>query len=385
MSYSFCMPSTNLMGRDSLALGATKIAEFGFKKALVVTDKPLVDNGVVAQVLAKLAEHGIEAAVFDGVLPNPTVTNVEDGLKMLVEHDAECVISVGGGSPIDCAKGIALVHKNGGSIKDYKGVNLSKFPQTPLIAINTTAGTGSEMTQFCIITDEEKHIKMAIVDKNTIPVLSINDPVLMLGKPAGLTAATGMDALTHAVEAYVSTAATPVTDACAEKAIELIFEFLPSVVRNGSDLDGREQMAYAAFLAGCAFNNASLGIVHATAHQLGGFYNIPHGIANAVLLPACTEFNLSSESASKKLARAAKVAGLEVDHLTEEAAAKAFVSAIRVLSKEVGITQNLTDLGVKEEDLDILATNALDDACLITNPIQPTKEEVKEIIRSLLG
>ena len=194
-------------------------------------------------------------------------------------EQCDFVISLGGGSPHDCAKGIALCATNGGEIADYEGVDRSAKPQLPLVAINTTAGTASEMTRFCIITDETRHIKMAIVDRNVTPILSVNDPELMLAKPKGLTAATGMDALTHAVEAYVSTAATPITDACALKAVELIARHLRTAVAHGDDLNAREQMAYAQFLAGMAFNNASLGYVHAMAHQLGGFYDLPTACA----------------------------------------------------------------------------------------------------------
>ncbi len=199
----------------------------------------------------------------------------------LKEGKCDFVVSLGGGSPHDCAKGIALCATNGGHIRDYEGVDRSAKPQLPLVAINTTAGTASEMTRFCIITDESRHVKMAIVDRNVTPLMSVNDPALMVAMPKGLTAATGMDALTHAIEAYVSTAATPITDACAIKAIELISANLRLAVRDGADLKARENMAYAQFLAGMAFNNASLGYVHAMAHQLGGFYDLPHGVCNA--------------------------------------------------------------------------------------------------------
>ena len=249
----------------------------GFRKALIVTDKILGQIGVVARLTALLAEYDIESVVFDETKPNPTMTNVESGLAMIKAHGCDCVISLGGGSPHDCAKGIALVATNGGSIQDYEGVDCSARPQLPLIAINTTAGTASEMTRFCIITDEARQVKMAIIDKHVTPLMSVNDPELMLAKPAGLTAATGMDALTHAIEAYVSTAATPVTDASAVMAIQLIAKHLRTAVNQGDDLHAREQMAYAQFLAGMAFNNASLGYVHAMAHQLGGFYDLPHG------------------------------------------------------------------------------------------------------------
>ncbi|MGL6039774.1 MAG: iron-containing alcohol dehydrogenase, partial [Deefgea sp.] len=218
---AFFIPSVNLMGAGCVSDAAKTIQSYGFKNALLVTDAPLVKIGLVKRVTDLLASQGVASVVFDGVHPNPTTANVAAGLALLQENGCDCVISLGGGSPHDCAKGIALVAVNGGEIKDYEGLDKSAKPQLPLIAINTTAGTASEMTRFCIITDESRHVKMAIVDKHTTPILSVNDPELMLLKPAGLTAATGMDALTHAVEAYVSTAATPITDACALKAVEI--------------------------------------------------------------------------------------------------------------------------------------------------------------------
>ncbi len=209
-------------------------------------------------------------------------------------QDKKCdlIISLGGGSSHDCAKGIGIVSTNGGNIRDYEGVDKSTKPMPPFIAINTTAGTASEMTRFCIITNTSNHVKMAIVDWRVTPTVAINDPLLMAGMPPALTAATGMDALTHAVEAYVSIIATPVTDACAIKAIELIAGSLRAAVANGADMVARDNMAYAEYLAGMAFNNASLGHVHAMAHQLGGFYNLPHGVCNAILLPHVEKFNL---------------------------------------------------------------------------------------------
>ncbi|MGL5036277.1 MAG: iron-containing alcohol dehydrogenase, partial [Aeromonas sp.] len=276
-TFKFYIPAINLMGAGCLQEAAADIKGYGYRNALIVTDKILNQIGVVAKLTTLLAEQGIASVVFDETKPNPTMHNVEAGLAMIKAHHCDCVISLGGGSPHDCAKGIALVAANGGSIQDYEGVDRSAKPQLPLIAINTTAGTASEMTRFCIITDETRHVKMAIIDKHVTPLMSVNDPELMLAKPAGLTAATGMDALTHAIEAYVSTIATPVTDANAVMAIELIAKHLRTAVNHGDDLHAREQMAYAQFLAGMAFNNASLGYVHAMAHQLGGFYDLPHG------------------------------------------------------------------------------------------------------------
>ncbi|AZQ11322.1 MULTISPECIES: L-threonine dehydrogenase [Shewanella] len=382
MAAKFFIPSVNVLGQGAVDDAIGDIKTLGFKKALIVTDKPLVQIGIAGDLVEKLGENGIVAVVFDGVQPNPTTGNVEAGLKLLKDNQCDFVVSLGGGSPHDCAKGIALVATNGGSIKDYEGVDKSAKPQLPLVAINTTAGTASEMTRFCIITDEARHIKMAIVDKHTTPILSVNDPELMLKKPAALTAATGMDALTHAVEAYVSIAANPITDACAIKAIELIQANLARAVHDGQDLEAREQMAYAQFLAGMAFNNASLGYVHAMAHQLGGFYDLPHGVCNALLLPYVQEYN--AQVAAKRLKDVAKAMGVEVAALTDEQGAQAAIDAIKALSKAVNIPENLTVLGVKEADIPVLADNALKDACGFTNPKQASHEEICQIFKNAL-
>ena len=370
----FFMPSVNLMGAGSLQDAGVQIGALGLRKALIVTDKILSDIGLVSKLTEVLDSKNIGYAIFNGTQPNPTVGNVNSGLKLLTENDCDFVISFGGGSPHDCAKGIALVAANGGSIKDYEGVDQSPKPQMPLVAINTTAGTASEMTRFCIITDEKRHIKMAIVDKHTTPIMSVNDPILMLDKPAPLTAATGMDALTHAVEAYVSTIATPVTDACALQAITLVSDHLRGAVENGKDEYKRDRMAYAQFLAGMAFNNASLGYVHAMAHQLGGFYDLPHGVCNAVLLPHVQEYNAQVSPA--RLKDVAKAMGVNVEGLSDADGAKAAIAAIKTLSSDIGIPAGLADLGAKEQDLTTLSENALKDACGFTNPKQATLEEI---------
>ncbi|MDR0219744.1 MAG: iron-containing alcohol dehydrogenase, partial [Enterobacteriaceae bacterium] len=307
---TFFIPSVNKIGMGCLNEAVEFVKNYDYKQALIVTDRVLNEIGVVENVQKLLADVGIQSAVYEGTNPNPTTINVEEGLAILRQHDCDFVISLGGGSPHDCAKGIALVAANGGDIRDYEGVDMSAKPQLPLVAINTTAGTASEMTRFCIITDVERHIKMAIVDKNVTPILSVNDPSLMIGMPKGLTAATGMDALTHAIEAYVSTAANPITDACALKAVNMISHYLRRAVEDGSDVEARENMAYAQFLAGMAFNNASLGYVHAMAHQLGGFYNLPHGVCNAVLLPHVQRFN--AKVAAPRLKEIAAAMGADV-------------------------------------------------------------------------
>ena len=380
MSYGFFMPNLSLMGEGALEDAGNEIKKLGFKKALIVTDKVLVDVKLVDVLLKVLDNVGVLYEVFDGTHPNPTKKNVNDGIEVFKNSSCDFVISFGGGSPHDCAKGIALVLANGGEIKDYEGLDKSLKPQLPLIAINTTAGTASEITRFTIITDEDRHVKMAIVDKHVTPLIAVNDPKLMYGMPKSLTAATGMDALTHAIEAYVSTIANPVTDACAEKAITLISKNLVNAVNDGQNVEARSNMAYAEYLAGMAFNNASLGYVHAMAHQLGGFYDLPHGVCNALLLPYVQDFN--KKAAAPRLKYVASLLGANVSNLSDEDGAKKAVELIKEMANNVGIPKSLAELGVKEEDFSVLADNALKDVCGLTNPIQATKEEIIQIFRN---
>ncbi|MDG9883885.1 L-threonine dehydrogenase [Pseudomonas sp. GD04058] len=380
MSSTFFIPAVNIMGIGCLDEAMTAIVGYGFRKALIVTDAGLAKAGVAQRIAEQLAVRDIDSRVFDGAKPNPSIANVEQGLALLQREKCDFVISLGGGSPHDCAKGIALCATNGGRIADYEGVDRSTKPQLPLVAINTTAGTASEMTRFCIITDEARHVKMAIVDRNVTPILSVNDPALMVAMPKALTAATGMDALTHAVEAYVSTAATPITDACALKAIELISGNLRQAVANGQDLPAREAMAYAQFLAGMAFNNASLGYVHAMAHQLGGFYDLPHGVCNAVLLPHVQRFNAKVSAA--RLRDVAAALGVEVAELNAEQGAAAAIAAIEQLSRDIDIPPGLAVLGAKIEDVPILAGNALKDACGLTNPRPASQAEIEAVFKA---
>jgi len=380
MSSTFFIPAVNIMGIGCLDEAMTAIVGYGLRKALIVTDSGLAKAGVAQRIAEQLAVRDIDSVVFDGAKPNPSIANVEQGLAVLQRSKCDFVISLGGGSPHDCAKGIALCSTNGGKIADYEGVDRSAKPQLPLVAINTTAGTASEMTRFCIITDEARHVKMAIVDRNVTPILSVNDPALMVGMPKSLTAATGMDALTHAVEAYVSTAATPITDACALKAIELISANLRQAVANGEDMPAREAMAYAQFLAGMAFNNASLGYVHAMAHQLGGFYDLPHGVCNAVLLPHVQRFNAKVSAA--RLRDVAGALGVEVRELGPEQGAAAAIAAIEQLSRDIDIPPGLAVLGAKVEDVPILASNALKDACGLTNPRPASQAEIEAVFKA---
>ncbi len=380
--YGYFMPTVNLMGAGSANEIGAQAKTLGATKALIVTDAFLNKSGMVEQISGYLKESGVQAAVFPGAEPNPTDANVHAGLVIFQKEKCDMIVSLGGGSSHDCAKGIGIVAGNGGHIRDYEGVNKSTNPMVPLIAVNTTAGTGSEMTRFCIITNTETHVKMAIVDWRCTPAVAINDPLLMMKMPPGLTAATGMDALTHAVEAYVSTDATPVTDSAALMAMKLISKFLRRAVANGDDFAARDQMAYAEFLAGMAFNNASLGYVHAMAHQLGGFYNLPHGVCNAILLPHVERFNLIANA--ERFKDIAVTMGENVEGLSVRDAADRAILAIEKLSNDVGIPRGLNELRVKEQDLKVMAENAMKDACMLTNPRKATLEDVIRIFKNAM-
>ena len=374
---TYYVPSINIMGAGCLQELGPAISDLGFKKALVVTDKFLVGCGIAEKVTNVLKEQNIEFVIYDEVLPNPTCEVVNNGLIELKRHECDFVVSIGGGSPQDTAKAVALLATNGGDIRTYEGVNVTKNKALPIVAVNTTAGTSSEVTINYVITDEERHVKMVMVDKNSLVTITVNDPELMVNKPAALTAATGMDALTHAIETLVTPGAYAVTDATALDAVKIIFEYLPRAVKNGQDIEAREQMVYAIFLGGIAFSNAGLGNVHAMAHQLGGVYDLPHGVCNAMLLPHVEEVN--AKHVPEKFVAIAKVLDYDVKGKSADECAAYVIERIKELSKEVGIPQTLEELGVKDIDLDLLADNAMKDICAPGNPVEFTKEQIKEL------
>lgn len=381
MVYSYFMPAVNHMGPGAAKMVGEEAKSRGLKKALIVTDG-FLEKAVAPDVAGYLKEAGVKSVTFGGAQPNPTDLNVHDGVEVYQKNKCDCIVSLGGGSSHDCAKGIAFVIGGGGHIRDYEGVNKSTKDGPPLLAINTTAGTASEMTRFCIITNTDTKVKMAIVDWRCTAVVSFNDSEIMKGMPQALTAATGMDALTHSVEAYVSTVSTPVTDSAALMSIKLIAENLRQAVANGEDMEARDAMMYAQFLGGMAFNNAVLGYVHAMAHQLGGFYDLPHGVCNAILLPAVSKFNLIAKM--ERFADIAVAMGENVEGLSTRDAAFKAIEAIKALSADIGIPAGLTELGVKEEDLEVMAKNAMKDACGGTNPRCPNLEEVINIFKDAM-
>lgn len=386
--YGFFIPNVTLIGIGAAKEIPGKIQALGGKKPLIVTDKGIVGAGILKQITDLMDGAGMKYAVYDETIPNPTDENVHKGVDVYKNEKCDSLITLGGGSSHDCGKGIGLVVSNGGKIHDFEGVDKSTKPLPPYVAVNTTAGTASEMTRFCIITDLSRKVKMAIVDWRVTPNIAVDDPLLMVGMPPALTAATGMDALTHAVEAYVSTIATPMTDACAEKSIELIFQYLRAAVANGQDIEAREKMCFAQYLAGMAFNNASLGHVHAMAHQLGGFYDLPHGECNAILLPHVEKFNLIAKV--DRFAKMAEVMGANISGMAKRDAAEVALEEIKRLSADVGIPAGLVELGkrygkqVKFEDIAIMTANAQKDACGFTNPRCPKDEDVAAIYEAAM-
>lgn len=379
--YDFLNPSVNFMGPGCVKVLGERCKILNMKKPLIVTDKYLaeLENGPVAQSIASLKENGIEYAIFTGAEANPKVQNCYDGLDMYKAEGCDSIITVGGGSAHDCGKGIGIAATHEGNLVDYAGIETLDNPLPPLIAVNTTAGTASEVTRHCVLTNLETKLKFVIVSWRNVPLVSINDPMLMLGIPAGLTAATGMDALTHAIESYVSVDANPVTDAVAMQAIKLCAANLRQAVANGQNVKARENMAYASLLAGMAFNNGNLGYVHAMAHQLGGQYDMPHGVANAMLLPVVEEYNIISNP--QKFADIAEFMGENIEGLSVMDAAYKAVDAMRRLAKDVGIPASLKEMGVKEEDFELMAVNALNDGNAGSNPRKGNKQDIINLFK----
>lgn len=380
---TFYVPSVNLIGRGCVNEIGSYIKDLGFKKALLVTDKFIESSDILTKVVKPLKEFEIDYVVFSDVNPNPTCKNVYDGLEALKNNNCDFIISVGGGSPQDAASCISVMATNGGKPQDYEGLHKSSKKGLPVVAINTTAGTSAEITINYVITDEQRKVKMVMVDKNSLALMSVNDPELMLSKPAKLTAATGMDALTHAIEALVTPGAYGVTKKLSIGAIELIKEYLPKAVADGHDIEAREAMVHAIFLGGMSFNNAGLGYVHSMAHQLGAVYDLPHGVCCAMLLPIIEKENAKRVPAAFR--DVAKALGFDICGKTDKECADYAISEIEKLSAAVGIPKKLTELNIKEEEFDFeyLSKNALIDACAPGNPFMPTLEETIAFYKEL--
>ena len=329
-----------------------------------------------------IQDDGLKTVIFDGVEPNPKDKNVMSGLKIFKSESCDMIVTVGGGSSHDCGKGIGIMATHSGNIYDYAGIETLTNDLPPVVCVNTTAGTASEVTRHCVITNTDLNVKFVVVSCKNTPRVSINDPKLMVKKPASLTAATGMDALTHAVESYVSIGANPVTDACAIQAIKLIAKYLRIAVANGENLEARENMAYASLLAGMAFNNAGLGYVHAMAHQLGGFYDMAHGVANAILLPHVERYNMISNL--QKFADIAVFMGENIEGLSLRQAAEKAINSIVQLSKDIGIPSGLSEFNIEPDSFEKMAKYALKDGNALSNPIKGTEKDIIKIFEAAM-
>nr|4FR2_A Chain A, 1,3-propanediol dehydrogenase [Oenococcus oeni ATCC BAA-1163] len=380
-AYDFLMPSVNFFGPGVISKIGERAKMLGMKKPVIVTDKFLenLKNGAVAQTLASLKKSGVDYVVYNGVEPNPKIHNIKEVKTLYEKEDADSIITVGGGSAHDTGKGAGIIMTNGDDITKLAGIETLKNPLPPLIAVNTTAGTGSELTRHAVITNEETHLKFVVVSWRNIPLVSFNDPTLMLDIPKGLTAATGMDAFVQAVEPYVSVDHNPITDSQCIQAIKLIESSLREAVANGHNLQARTKMVEAEMLAGMAFNNANLGYVHAMAHQLGGQYDAPHGVCCALLLPYAEEYNLIADP--ERFAELARIMGENTDGLSTRDAAELSIKAMKQLSEDVGIPHSIKDIGAKPEDFDLMAENALKDGNAFSNPRKGTKEDIVKIFQ----
>lgn len=375
---------TSYFGPGSREVLISEIKTRNFRKVLLVTDKDLVKFGVAGKITALLEKGGIGYELFCDIKQNPTVRNVNDALAAFEKAGADVIVALGGGSAIDTAKAVGIISANPEfrDVVSLEGVAPTTKKSTPVIALPTTAGTAAEVTINYVITDEKNVKKMVCVDPKDIPVVAIVDAELMASMPKGLTAATGMDALTHAIEGYITKGAWTLTDMFELKAIELIAKYLPAAVENGGDMDARDGMAVAQYIAGMGFSNVGLGLVHGMAHPLGAYYDIPHGVANAMLLPVVMQYNM--ESSIGKYADIAAALGVDTEGMDEKQKAQAAVDAVKALAVRVGIPEKLSALGVKEEGIPALAKSALADVCTPGNPKDTCIEDIEALYRKIL-
>ena len=375
-NFDFMMPSVNFFGPGVIEKIGDRAQMLHMTKVLIVTDSFLrnMANGPVKQTEASLQAAGVDYVIFDEVEPNPKIRNVKSGVALYQAENCDAIITVGGGSAHDCGKGIGILLTNGDDLTKLAGIETLTEPLPPLMAVNTTAGTASEITRHAVITNEETHLKFVVVSWRNVPLVSFNDPLLMLDVPQKLTAATGMDALCHCVESYVSENPNPITDAQAEKGIKLISQYLRRAVANGHDLEARTNMAYASLLAGMAFNNADLGYVHAMAHQLGGQYDAPHGVCCAVLMPTVERWNMIASP--ERFADIAVFLGENIDGLSKMAAAERGIAALERISEDVGIPANIKSIGADPKDFQLMAENALKDGNAFSNPRKGRTEDI---------
>lgn len=383
MTNRMILNETSYFGKGAIQHIPEEVTKRQLKKALIVTDKGLIQAGLLAKITDLLDANQLAYEVYDEIVPNPTVAVVKKGIEVYQASQADYLLALGGGSSMDTAKAIGIIINNPefGDVVSLEGVAPTKNPSVPILAIPTTSGTAAEVTINYVITDEEKKRKFVCVDVHDIPAMAFVDSEMMLGMPKSLAAATGMDALTHAIEGYITKGAWEMTDMLHLKAIEIIAHSLRQSV--AGDLKGREEMALGQYIAGMGFSNVGLGLVHGMAHPLGAWYDTPHGVANAILLPTVMDYNKEYTGEKyRDIAKAMGVAG--VDEMTLDEARTAAVDAVRQLGKDVGIPSTLTEVGFKEEDIELVAKDALNDVCTGGNPRDTNVEEIIELYRSLL-
>lgn len=380
----FVLNEVSYFGPGAREVLPKEIKRLGLHKAFVATDKDLIKFGVADMVLSVLKKAGIPYEVFSDIKPNPTVANVNAGVKAFAESGADFILAIGGGSSIDTSKAIGIITNNPefSDVVSLEGVADTKKKSVPIIALPTTAGTAAEVTINYVITDEKNEKKMVCVDPNDIPAIAIIDAELMYSLPKGLTAATGLDALTHAIEGLITKGAWEMSDMFEIKAIEMINRYLETAVNEPKNAEARNGMAVAQYIAGMAFSNVGLGVVHGMAHPLGAIFDIPHGVANALLLPTIMEFN--APAALDKYVTIAKAMNVYKDGMSKEEAAQAAVDAVKSLSIRVGIPQHLSELGIKESDLPKLADSAIADVCTPGNPREVTRDIILDLYRKVL-
>lgn len=382
MAQRFILNGTSYHGAGAIQEIATEVKSRGFKKAFVCSDPDLVKFGVTAKVLKVLDDNGFSYELYSNIKPNPTIENVQTGVEAFKNAGTDYLIAIGGGSSMDTAKAIGIIINNPefADVRSLEGVADTKNPAVPIIAVPTTAGTAAEVTINYVITDAEKNRKMVCVDPHDIPVVAVVDPDMMSSMPKGLTAATGMDALTHAIEGYITAGAWELSDMFHLKAIEIIAKSLRGAVDNTPE--GREGMALGQYIAGMGFSNVGLGIIHSMAHPLGALYDTPHGVANAIILPTGMEYN--APATGEKYRDIAKAMGVEgTEKMTQDEYRKAAIDAVKKLAADVGIPADLKDI-VKPEDIPFLAQSAYDDACRPGNPRETSVEEITKLYESLI-
>lgn len=381
MANRFILNETSYHGSGAINEIVTEVKARDFKKAMICSDPDLIKFGVTKKVTDLLDEAGLDYVIYSDIKANPTIENVQNGVKALQEAGADYIIAIGGGSSMDTAKAIGIIDRNPefGDVRSLEGVADTKNPCTPILAVPTTAGTAAEVTINYVITDVQKDRKMVCVDPHDLPIVAFVDPDMMSSMPEGLTAATGMDALTHAIEGYITAGAWEMSDMFHLKAIEIIARSLRGAVNNTPE--GRADMALGQYIAGMGFSNVGLGIVHSMAHPLGALYDTPHGIANAIILPTVMEYN--APATGSKYKDIAEAMGIDTAGMDQETYRKAAIDAVKKLSQDVGIPENLKEI-VKIEDLDFLSQSAYADACRPGNPRETSVAEIKELYKSLL-